>query len=63
MNLIEEIDKLDENRHGDDYVYDPLLWSKMEIWREMAKRIEGLEEQLSEARRHCRAVHTVTLPQ
>ena len=46
MNLLEEIDKLNKgSQHDEDgYVHDPLLWSKMEIWREMVRRIEALEQ-------------------
>ena len=49
MNLTLELDRL-EKKHAkeEEFPYEPLLWHKLEIWREMARRIEALE-----ASEHC----------
>lgn len=45
MNLTKELDKLQiRHEHQDCVAYDPLFWKKMEIWREMVRRIEALEK-------------------
>ena len=45
MNLTEELDRLDKrDMHDEDVECNDVLWCyKMEIWRDMAKRIEALE--------------------
>jgi len=45
MNLAEELRRLEETHDGrfGHVPHDALFWKKIEIWQEMAKRIEALE--------------------
>ena len=45
MNLTKELSELQRKHRKDEGVpYDALFWKKMEIWWEMARRIEALEK-------------------